>query len=131
MFKHLIKGLLSALTVSLLDNYRHLSVRLLRIESTKSYVRGVQMIRLSALGLLRMWLVVALICLGVILVHVCLFVLLPLSVKAKAFIGLFLGLGYILLGCLAIRAAMDEGAWMDKSGASDMVKKALQPYNKD
>ena len=33
MFKYLIKGILAGVAVKLLDNYRHLSVQLLKIEA--------------------------------------------------------------------------------------------------
>ena len=131
MLNGLIKGVLSAITLKLIDNYRHISIKLLRIESAKSYLRGVQMVRLSAMVLIRMGLVIALVSIGVLLFHICLFIILPITLQAKAWLGLFLGLVYIISGGVAIRLAMDEGAWMEKSGASDLVKDAIRPVAKD
>src|SRR5450759_2259847 len=116
MIKYLLKGILSGIAIKLLDNYRHLSIQLLKIEAAKSYLHGVRMARLSAIGLMRMGLVIALICVGVLLLHAGLFILLPWTVEAKAVLGMFLGLAYVIIGGVVLRAAMDERTWMEKSG---------------
>ena len=121
MFKHLIKGFLVGIAVKLLGNYRRLSVHLLKIEAAKAYLHGVQMARLSALGLMGLGLTVGLICVGVVLFHVGLFILLPWAVAAKAVLGMSLGLAYVVIGCVVLRAAMAEKTWMEKSGAAKMV----------
>lgn len=127
MSKHLIKGVLSAVVAELLDNYRRLSVQRLRIEVAKSYVHGVSMVRTSTIGLLLAGFAVGLICVGVILFHAALFVLLPWSAGVKAVIGLVLGFIYAAIGAAALFAAMDEGVWMRKSGAARMVDDAIRP----
>ena len=124
MFKYLIKGFLAGLAVKLLDNYRRLSVQLLRIEAAKCYLRGVQMARISAIGLMRMSLVIGLICVGVLLVHAGLFILLPWSVKTKAVLGICLGAVYVVVGAVALCASMNEKTWMKKSGAAEMLEDA-------
>ena len=131
MFNYLLKGVLAASAVSLLENYRQLSVRMLKIETAKSYLHGVRMARQSALGLLGMGLMIGLICLGALLFHAGLFLLLPWSVKAKALLGLFLGLAYVAAGVVALREAMSERVWMEKSGATKMVRKATAPSGQD
>ena len=47
MLKNLLKGILSAIAVKLLENYRQLSLQLLKIAVAKCYLHGVQMARLS------------------------------------------------------------------------------------
>ena len=131
MFKNLVKGILSALAIKLLDNYRRLSLQLLKIEAAKCYLRGVQMARLSAMGLMCMGLMIGLVCLGALLFHVGLFIVLPWCVEAKAVLGMVLGLVYIGIGGVALRAALDEKTWMDKSGATEMLKDAIGPNDKD
>ena len=37
MFNYLLKGILSVVAINLLDNYRHLSIQLLKIEAAKPY----------------------------------------------------------------------------------------------
>ena len=124
MFNILFKGYLAAVAVKLLENYRHLSIQYLKIEAAKSYLQGVQMARLSTLGLLQLGLIIGLICIGVILFHAALFFLLPWSLKEKALLGLLLGLVYIIAGVVALVVSMDEKKWMQKSGATAMIKEA-------
>lgn len=131
MFKNLFNGILSAIAIKLLDNYRQLSVQLLKIEAAKAYLRGVQMARLSTIGLMWMGLVMGLICLGVLLFHVGLFILLPWSVEAKAVLGMVLGLIYVAIGVIALRAALDEQTWMKKSGAAEMLDDAISQSKRD
>lgn len=124
MLNTLFKGYLAAMAIKLLDNYRHLSIQFLKIETAKSYIHGVRMARLSALGLMRMGLVIGLICLGVLLFHAGLFILLPWSLKAKAVLGIFLGLVYVTTGAVALYLSMDEPTWMQKSGATALLEEA-------
>jgi hypothetical protein len=131
MFKDLLKGLLAGLAVKLLDNYRALSLQLLKIEATKSYLRGVQMARLSAIGVLGMGCMIGLICMGGLILHAALFILLPWSLEAKAVLGLVLGLVYVVIGGVVLRVAMDEKTWMDKSGATKMLQEATSPSKQD
>ena len=131
MIKYLLKGVLSGIAVKLLDNYRRLSVQLLKIEAAKSYVNGVRLARLSAIGLMRMLLVIGLIGVGVVLFHVGLFVLLPWTLEAKAVLGMILGLAYVVLGVAVLRAATDERMWMKKSGAAEMLEDATGQRKKE
>ena len=130
MFNYLYKGILSAVAVNLLTHYRHLSIQLLKIEAAKSYLQGVRMARRSALGLMQMGLVLGLICMGALLFHASLFLLLPWSVKAKAALGLLLGAAYVVAGVLALRTALSEKTWLAKSGAADMLADATRPAAK-
>lgn len=131
MFKCFIKGILSGIAARLLADYQRVSIQLLKIEAAKAYVRGVQMARLSAIGLLGMALVIGLMCLGAVLFHVGLFVLLPWTVEAKAVLGMGLGLVYMLGGGVVLRIAMEERTWMEKSGADKMLKDAIGQSRND
>lgn len=131
MIKDLLKGVLSSIAITLLENYRRLSTQLLKIEVAKGYLHGVRMVRLSAIGLLGMGLVIGLICVGVVLFHVGLFILLPWTVGAKAVLGMVLGLIYVGTGVVVLRAAMDERTWMEKSGAAEMVDEATATSHED
>jgi hypothetical protein len=131
MIKGLLKGILSGIAVKLLDNYRRLSLQLLKIEAAKSYLHAVRMARLSAIGLMSMGLVIGMMCVGVTLFHVGLFILLPWTVEAKAVLGMVLGLAYVVLGGVALRAAMEERTWMEKSGAAKMLEDATGPSKND
>lgn len=131
MFKYLTKGLLAGIAIKLLDNGRHLSIQVLKIEAAQCYLRGVRMARLSAIGLMRMGLVIALIGVGVLLFHAGLFILLPWTAETKAILGMFLGLAYVAIGCVALHAAMDEKTWMEKSGVAEMLDEAIGQSHRD
>ena len=80
-----------------------------------------------------MWMgfAIALICLGILLLHAGLFLLLPWSVTAKAVLGMALGLAYLIIGGAILQAAFNEKTWMDKSGAVEMLKDATDQSNPD
>ncbi len=124
MIKCLFKGIMSSIAVKVLADYRHLSIQLLKVEAARSYVQGVRMARLSMIGLLQTGIMICLIGLGALLFHVGLFVLLPFTVKAKALIGVCLGLVYMICGGFALSAITDEKLWMEKSGAAKMLEEA-------
>ena len=128
MFNYLLKGVLSAVALKVLDDYRVLSSRLFKIESAKSYLHGVQVARRSAIGLMRMGLVIGFICIGVLLFHAGLLILLPWTVKAKAIFSMCMGLAYVALGGAALRTSMNERTWLVKSGAAEMLKEAAGRY---
>ena len=130
MFKYLTKGLLAAIAVTRLNNCRHLSTQLLKIEAAKCYLHGVQMARLSAIGLMRMGLVIGLIGVGALLFHAGLFILLPWTAEVKAVLGMFLGLAYVAIGWVVLHAAMNERTWMEKSGAAEMLEEVTGQSNK-
>jgi uncharacterized membrane protein HdeD (DUF308 family) len=72
-----------------------------------------------------MGLLVGVICFGAALLHAGLFILLPWSLQTKAILGMILGLVYVIAGAVAIRAALNEKTWMDKSGAGRMLEEAI------
>jgi len=74
--------------------------------------------------------VIGLICIGFLLIHVALFILLPWTIEAKAKLGLGLGLAYMVIGGVALKVALDERTWMEKSGAAKMLQDALNPSDK-
>lgn len=129
MLKYLLKGMVSAFAVKVLVNYRYLSINLLNVEATKSYIHGVRLARQSVLGIMLLGLVVGLILLGALLFHAGLFFLLPGSVKVKAALCMLLGLAYAVAGGLALWAATDERRWMEKSGASKMLYQATRLHD--
>jgi len=131
MFKYLIKGFLAGITIKLLDSFRRLSIKALEIEAAKVYVHGVQMARLSAIGLMRMGLKIGLIVVGVLLFHAGLFILLPWSVESKAVLGMLLGFAYVAIGSVRLHAAMDEKTWIEKSGIAEMLEEATDTSKKN
>ena len=125
MLKHLFKGVLAGIAIKLLDDYRCLSLQLLKIESATCYLQGVAMARRSAIGLIRMGLLMVLIGVGLLLLHAGLFILLPWSMQGKAILGLCLGAGYVVAGGWGLCRAVDAKAWMIKSGAVELMEDAI------
>ncbi len=125
MLQNLLKGMLSVIVIKLLDNYRQLSVQLLKIEAAKSYLHVVKIARLSAIGSMWKGLFIACIVLGAILFHAGLFILLPWTLEAKAVLAMSLGLAYMLIGAGLLHTVLRESVWMNKSGATAMLKDAL------
>lgn len=130
MITCLFKGLLSGLAGLVLADYRKRSVELLRIEAARTYLRGVQAARQSVGGLILIGLLISLVLTGALLLHAGLFLLLPWSLKARAVLALGLGLAYLLGGGLALRAALCERAWLERSGAAALLERALNPNSR-
>jgi hypothetical protein len=126
MLNLLVKGYLATMAVKLLNNYRHLSAQFLQIEATKSYLHGVRLARLLTLRLLWMGLIISLICFGVMLIHVGIFLLLPCPLETKVLLGLILGLFYTVTGIVLLIVCMDEKRWMKQSGATAMLQEATR-----
>lgn len=78
-----------------------------------------------------MGLVIGFIVVGALLLHAGLFILLPWTVEIKAILGVFLGLVYVVIGCVALHLAMKEKTWMEKSGAAEMLEEAIGRSSKD
>jgi hypothetical protein len=99
----------------------------LKIEAAKSYLHGIRLARLSALGLMGVVFMIGLIGGGGLLLHAGVFILLPWTVKAKALLGLALGTAYVVAGILLLRVAMDEKTWLQKSGCVKMLEDVTGP----
>lgn len=110
------------MAIKFLGAYRCLSLQLLRIDFTKAYLHGVRLVRLSAIGLMSLGLIIAMMCVGALLVHVGLFILLRWTLGAKAILAAVLGLAYMGISGAVLRAAVNERTWMEKSGASRMLQ---------
>jgi hypothetical protein len=130
MLKNLFGGVLSSIATGLVCSCRDLWVQALRIEATKCYLHGMRVARLSAIGLMGMGLVIALICVGLLLGHAGLLILLPWTVKAKAALAILLGMAYVAVGVVVLRVAMSEKTWMEKSGATRMLGEATSRSGK-
>jgi hypothetical protein len=131
MFKNIIKGLVAGITIKLMDNWRRLSLQLLKIEAAKFYLQGVQMARWSMISLMRMGLAIGIIGVGMLLFHAGLFILLPWTVESKAVLGLFLGLAYVAIGYVTLHANINEKTWMEKSRVAEILEEATDQSKKD
>jgi len=126
MLNILFKGYLASMAVKVLNNYRHLSIQFLKIETAKSYLQGVRMARRSALALMKMGFLIGLIFTGVLLFHGALFLMLPWSLHVKAVLGMLLGCVYVMTGFIALYLAFDEKTWITQSGAEALLKEVTK-----
>jgi hypothetical protein len=131
MFKYLTKRLQAVIVIKQLYNCRRISIQLLLIEVARHYLRGVQMVHSAALGLMRIGLLIALIAIGVLLFHLGVFILLPWRMETKAILGIILGLTYVVIGAVVFHGAINEKMWMEKSGASMLLRKATEPPDQE
>ncbi len=127
MLGKIFKGMLAKWVNQLLENYRQRSLQLLRLEGAKCYLHALQMARVSAIGLMRMGLYIALIGCGGLLLHAGLLILLPWSAETKAILAMALGLAYVIIAGLALRSLLSQKKWMEKSGAADMLEVVIHP----
>lgn len=125
MFQKVIRALLAAFTVTMLNRGRRLSLQMLKIQSARYYLQGLKIANLTVLGLLGLGMVVVLIGIGLLIFHAGVFALLPWSVEVKGVVALCLGLFYVVIAAVAIRVALNEKRWMDKAGISKMVQRAV------
>jgi hypothetical protein len=127
MIKYLLTGTAAAVALKLLRRYRHLALQLIQMEGVKCYLHGVRLVRLTVLHVMRMELLLTLLGLGAVLFHAGLFCLLPWTMEVKAMLAMVLGAGYIIAGSIALHATMSEKCWLEKTGATQMLKNAAMP----
>jgi len=124
--KEIFKGVFYALAMWVLRHYRRLSLDLARIEVTQWYLKAVQHSRLLVIGAVLALLGVMLLAAGFILFHVALFTLLPWSPCVKGSLLMALGLIYMLIPLLVIRAGLSEKNWLKYSKANELVARAAR-----
>lgn len=124
MLKFMLRGILSALALQMLNNSRRLSVQLLKIGVAKSYLRGVRTAKSATCILMRIGLLIGLIFVGALLFHAGLFILLPWTTQMKALFGVLLGLGYMSIGGVVLHRYMGERWWIEASGAAELIASA-------
>lgn len=124
-FSNLHKAFLAGMAMERIDTCRRSSVRLAKIELAKIYLEGVGMVRNSAGTLFRLSLTVGMLVMGLLLLHVALFMLLPWSLQTKAFLILGLGGFYTLTAAIVIGMVSREKTWIRKSGAQRLLEEAL------
>jgi hypothetical protein len=126
MLKALLQGGLSVVSATLAD-YRRLSIQVVKLEAAACYLRGVRVARASTIGLVLLGLVLGLMGTGLLLVHAGLFIVLPWSLPEKALLAVALGLVYVIAGAIALRVALAEKTWLQKSGALTVLDDVAGP----
>jgi hypothetical protein len=106
------------------------ALSMLKIRGAVLYLRAVCAARTAFLGGTAVVLAVALSTIGVIAVHVGIFLLLDLDVKTTAIVLVCLGAVYIAVGVVILMRLTSEKTWMRVTRGSDVVNQALSPRKK-
>jgi hypothetical protein len=101
--------------------YHKNALALMKIEGTKYYIKGVGQARRVFLGYILLNSLLFLLLSGFILMHVGLFFYLDWPVATKALLFLGLGAAYFVIALGATLWLSSQKAWMNFTGASDMV----------
>ncbi|MCC5845751.1 MAG: hypothetical protein JJU05_16005 [Verrucomicrobia bacterium] len=126
MFTGLYKALLAVAAVEQLNSCGRASFRLARIELARIYLRCVIVARNSASSMIRISLMVGMMAMGLLLLHTALFMLLPWSMRVKAFLILGLGSLYTITAFIVIGNESSDENWIKNSGAHTLLKEALE-----
>lgn len=124
--RRVLAGLVGAIVAALLQEYRRVSVQWLKIQAAIWYVKGVAQARRIAVRVVAVVAALLLATAGFILFHVGLFLWLPVSLAVKGLLFAALGLIYLVVAWLVIRALLSEGSWLRGSGASDLIADATR-----
>lgn len=122
--RQILAGLAGAVVTSLLQEYRRVSVQWLKIQAAIWYVKGVAQARRIAVRIVAVVAALLLAMVGFVILHVGLFLWLPVSVATKGMLLAVLGLIYLVVAGLVIRALLSEESWLRSSGASGFIADA-------
>lgn len=125
MTSKLVKAFQAGMALERVDTCRRSSFRLARIELARIYLHGVRVARTSAGSLIRLCLMVGMMAMGLLLLHAALFMLLPWTLRTKAFLMLGLGVIYTVAAAIVIGLDSRETTWIQKSGAQTLLEDAL------
>jgi hypothetical protein len=124
--RQILAGLAGAVVTALLQEYRRVSVQWLKIQAAIWYVKGVAQARRIAVRIVAVVAALLLAMVGFVILHVGLFLWLPVSVATKGMLLAVLGLIYLIVAGLVIRALLSEESWLRNSGASDFIAGATR-----
>jgi len=126
MMRGILATLAGALVTAVLQEYRRVSLQWLKIQAAIWYVKGVAQTRQIAVRIVAVVAALLLGTAGFIVFHVGLFLWLPVSLATKGLLLAALGLIYLVVAGLVIRALLSEGSWLRGSGASDLIADATR-----
>jgi hypothetical protein len=129
--RRILATLAGALVAAVIQQHRRLSIQWLKIQAAIWYVKGVAQARQIAVRIVSVVAGLLLALAGFIILHVGLFLWLPVSIGVKGLLLAALGLIYLLVAWLAIRHLLSERLWMNTSGASAFVAEATRREERD
>ena len=129
MWTRLLRTLLAAASVWLLNKYRQMSLELIKLEAAIAYVKCVRSARQAFLAVLAVILGAGLLAAGFVLLHVGLGMLLYLAFQNWWAVGvalLVLGILYTLVPLFIIRRLCAEKTWMQFFKADKLVEQVTK-----
>lgn len=120
----LLGGLKTGRVLLRLEDIRASSVQLFKIEKAKAWLRAVLLARTAVTGAVGLGVLLGVMLLGLLLMHLGFFILVPCSLRTKALLALGLGSAYLLLGLTGILLSLRARLWVRKSGAEGLLRDA-------
>ncbi len=120
------KGIISSLASGLFKILKGTLIRPLKIEALKMYIKAVGIAREFSIWTLTAISALLLGAIAFVMVHVGVFIILPISLETKGLLILILGVVYGLIACYCLKDMCSEKAWLDMSKASEMLNDVLK-----
>lgn len=119
----MLNGLIQGIVDWLRETYLEPLVRSLRREAAGYVEEGARAARRVVLLLGLLIFVITLIGAGLVLVPIALLLFMPWSPQTKAFVGLSVGLLYLLIPVVPLLWLFSERRWMRVTGADELARK--------
>jgi len=121
-----LKGIISSLASGLLRILKGTLILGLKIEALKMYIMAVGIARKFSIWVLTAISALLLGAVAFTMIHVGVLIILPVSLEAKGFIIILLGVVYGIIACCFLKDMCSEKAWLDMSKASEMLNDVLK-----
>lgn len=109
-----------------LRRQKNRAVSRLKLEGLKTYLKTLQVARLSAVGIVCLLVALQLMCLGLLVMVAAAVYLAPLAEDVKLWVIFGTGAVLFTLPFLALTILLSERLWYHVSGAQEMVQKTLE-----
>ncbi len=119
-----IREIILSFFMQAVEGERRRLVRLGKIQAAVAYVKGVRAARLGIMALVGLVVCSMVLFLGLLLLHVALFICLPWEIKVKLLVMAILGLIYVIAAVVIMVALLSQKRWMRHSGATRAVDNA-------
>ena len=121
-----VKALLNLIGRLLLGQAERQAIRKAKIQGLKTYLKVLQGVRLSAIGVLSVLMVVHILTLGLLVMVGALIWLAPWEPETKLWVLFGVGASLFFLPVLTLGVALSERVWYRASGAQAMVDEVLE-----
>ena len=124
-------GIVFSLASGLLKILKGTLICSLKIEALKIYIKAVGVARAFNIRMLTAISALLLGAMAFAMVHVGVLIMLPVSLEAKGLLVLILGIVYGFIAYSVLKDMCSEKAWLDMSGASEMLNDVLKKEDQE